>query len=96
MNNSSKKNTTVHAKNQSQHSKGLKRSKSTEQILPKKTVKKVERGVSNEVKHTLIKSKSTKSLKSKPKQVSINSECSNKKSKGKKSETKTVKKVIHR
>lgn len=47
MNNSSKKNITVHIKNQSQHSKGLKRSKSTEQILPKKTVKKGERAPSS-------------------------------------------------
>ncbi len=46
MNNISKKNTIHSVKNQSQHSKGLKRSKSTEQILPKKSVKKAERGPS--------------------------------------------------
>lgn len=40
MNNSSKKNISVNAKNTSLHTKGLKRSKSTEQILPKKTAKK--------------------------------------------------------
>jgi hypothetical protein len=71
--NSSKKNITVHAKNQSHHSKGLKRSKSTEQLLPKKPVKKPERTPSSdkpEGKHSLSKSKSTKSLKGKPKQVS--------------------------
>ena len=85
MNNSSKKNISINAKNMSSHSKGLKRSKSTEQILPKKTAKKGERAPSMEGKHTLTKSKSTKSLKPKPKQVSLGGESSSKKPKGKKS-----------
>ena len=92
MNNISKKNITLHTKNNSVHAKTLKRSKSTEHILLKNNSKKIERGNSNDTKHTLIKSKSTKSLKSKSKPSVIKSECSTKKSKTKKNVTKTLKK----
>jgi hypothetical protein len=66
MQSTSKKNITVHSKNQSQHSKGLKRSKSTELLLPKKPSKKLTQDKAD-TKHSLSKSKSTKSLKSKTK-----------------------------
>lgn len=86
MQSSSKKNITVHSKNQSQHPKGIKRSKSTEQLMPKKPAKKP----SCDTKQSLSKSKSTKSLKGKSK-LSTASECSSKKTRPKKS-LKTVKK----
>lgn len=89
MQSSSKKNITVHSKNQSQHSKGLKRSKSTEQLMPKKPAKKPSCDKPDS-KHSLSKSKSTKSLKGKSK-LTTASECSSKKPRPKKS-LKTVKK----
>jgi hypothetical protein len=89
MQSSSKKNITVHSKNQSLHSKGLKRSKSTEQLMPKKPTKKPSCD-KPEAKQSLSKSKSTKSLKGKCK-ISTASECSSKKPRPKKS-VKTVKK----
>ena len=52
----------------------------------------MERSATSETKNTLTKCKSTKSLKSKPRQVSGSCESSAKKGKSKKSTTKTVKK----
>jgi hypothetical protein len=95
MNICSKKNSVSHTKLVSQHSKGLKRSKSTEHLLPKKSTKKqLDRANTDEnfYTHSLTKSKSMKSIKPKPKSLAKN-ELSTKKPKPKKSiDTKTVKK----
>lgn len=95
MNIPSKKNNNHNMKSPSNHNKPLKRSKSTELLVPKKTLKKPHDQNNNDdifYMHTLTKSKSLKSIKPKPKS-SAKVEQTKKKIKGKKnSDTKTLKK----
>ncbi len=62
---SSKKNTTHHSKPHPSQGKGLPRSKSTEQLAPRKAGKRGREGEEANRSQTLIKCKSTKSLKGK-------------------------------